>query len=322
MTQMLYTFAPLLKQTLWGGERLAAYKGLADAPGGVGESWEISALPGAESVLTNGPWAGRTLGELVASEGEALVGRACHAEHGSEFPLLVKFIDARLELSVQVHPGEEVARRRHGCSGKSEMWYVVDAAPGARLLDGFRREVSPADFARHVADCTLEEVLNSRTVQPGDLFYLPAGRVHSIGAGCLICEVQQTCDITYRIYDYGRVDAQGRPRPLHVDEAMEVIDFAPTAPLEVPVVADNEPALLVQTPHFGTSLYRLTESLTCDYSELDSFVLLVCTHGACTLTTGDEQVLLEQGHTVLVAAACHTLHIEPQGRAELLEVYV
>ncbi len=320
--QKLYTFSPLLKQTLWGGERLARFKGLPDAPASVGESWEISSLPGSVSVVANGYRAGTPLSEVLEAERDALVGRGCYAAYGNEFPLLVKFIDARLDLSVQVHPGEEVARLRHGCSGKSEMWYVVDAEPGARLLDGFNCPMTPEKLDGHVKNCTLEQVMHSVEVHPGDLFYLPAGRVHSIGAGCFVCEVQQASDITYRLYDYGRVDSEGRPRQLHIAEAMEVVDFTPTTRIERPVVTDNEPSPLVSTPFFDTALYRLTEPMTCDYSELDSFVLLMCTRGACRVTAGDEEVMLPQGGTLLVAAATNLVQLEPQGPAELMEVHV
>lgn len=320
--QNLFIFAPLLKQTLWGGRRLAAYKQLAEAPDTVGESWEVSGIAGSESVVCAGAASGLTLTELMQAMGPDLVGRENHRTCGGTFPLLLKFIDARRDLSVQVHPNDELAMRRHGCCGKSEMWYVVDGAPGARLLSGFCREVSPDEYAARVAAGTLPDVLRTYDVHPGDVYYLPAGRVHSIGAGCLVCEVQQSCDITYRIYDYGRTDAEGRPRPLHVEEAREAIDFRVVNEQVHPTVVDNVPSTLVQTPYFTTSLYRLTEPIICDYSELDSFVCLVCTAGVCQVTCGTEQLRLAAGHTVLVAARADGLTLTPEGRADVLEVYV
>lgn len=322
MQQNLFSFRPLLKQTLWGGCRIAAYKKLDDAPDGVGESWELSGIAGSESVVTCGPRAGKTLPELVAEMGAELLGAENYRTYGNEFPLLVKFIDARLDLSVQVHPDDALAACRHGCRGKSEMWYVVDCEPGSRLLSGFRCEVSADEYASRVADCTLPEVLRSCEVKPGDVFYLPAGRVHSIGAGCLVCEVQQSSDITYRIYDFGRTDARGCPRQLHVEEAREAIDFRVVPDENMPVVADNEPATLVQSPYFTTSAYRLTEPMECDYSELDSFVILICVSGACKVASGEESIRLEAGHTLLVAARCGGVTLCPDERAELLEVYV
>lgn len=322
MQQNLFTFRPLLKQTLWGGQRIAAYKKLTDAPEGVGESWELSGVPGQETVVACGPREGVTLTELLSEMQGDLLGADNFEACGGSFPLLVKFIDACQDLSVQVHPGDELAARRHGCRGKSEMWYVVDCLPGARLLSGFSRPVGADEYAARVADCTLPDVLRSHPVQKGDVFWLPAGRVHSIGAGCFVCEIQQSSDITYRIYDFGRTDAQGRPRQLHVEEARDALDFEVVPENGHPVVNDNEPATLVQSPYFTTSLYRLTEPMECDYSELDSFVILICTGGACVVESADERVRLEAGGTVLVAARCGGVTLRPEGRAELLEVYV
>lgn len=322
MQQNLFTFRPLLKQTLWGGQRIAAYKKLTGAPDGVGESWELSGIAGSETVVADGPFQGRTLTELLGEMQADLLGAENYRTCGGTFPLLIKFIDAHQDLSVQVHPDDELAARRHGCRGKSEMWYVVDCTPDAHLLSGFSREVSADEYVARVEAGTLPEVLQRYPVERGDVFYLPAGRVHSIGAGCLVCEVQQSSDITYRIYDYGRTDAQGRPRQLHVEEAREAINFRVTEGREHPDVADNEPAPLVQSPYFTTSLYRLTEPMECDYSELDSFVVLVCVGGACTVECGAERVRLETGTTLLAAARCSGLTLRPEGRAELLEVYV
>lgn len=322
MQQNLFTFRPLLKQTLWGGQRIAAYKRLADAPAGVGESWELSGVPGSETVVACGPRAGLTLTELLDEMRADLLGTDNYRTCGGSFPLLVKFIDACRDLSVQVHPDDELAARRHGCRGKSEMWYVVDCEPGARLLSGFSRQIDAGEYATRVADCTLPDVLRSHSVRKGDVFWLPAGRVHSIGAGCFVCEIQQSSDITYRIYDYGRTDAQGNPRTLHVEEAREAIRFEVAEENNAVAVNDNEPATLVRSPYFTTSLYRLTEPMECDYSELDSFVILVCTAGTCAVESGDERVRLEAGQTLLVTARCGGVTLRPESRAELLEVYV
>ena len=218
-------FHPILKQTLWGGERIIPYKELASGLSRVGESWELSGMPGSESVVAEGPWAGSTLSELIGRFGAELLGKANYARFGQEFPLLVKFIDAREDLSIQVHPDDELARKRHGKSGKCEMWYVLEAEPGASLLTGFSRPIAPAEYERRVADNTLTDVLNRQAIASGDVFYLPAGRVHSIGKGSFIVEIQQSSDITYRIYDFDRRDAAGNSRELHTELAREAIDF-------------------------------------------------------------------------------------------------
>jgi len=218
-------FHPILKQTLWGGERIIPYKELASELSRVGESWELSGMPGSESVVAEGPWTGSTLPELIGRFGAELLGKANYARFGQEFPLLVKFIDAREDLSIQVHPDDELARKRHGKSGKCEMWYVLEAEPGASLLTGFSRPIAPAEYERRVADNTLTDVLNRQAIASGDVFYLPAGRVHSIGKGSFIVEIQQSSDITYRIYDFDRRDAAGNSRELHTELAREAIDF-------------------------------------------------------------------------------------------------
>ena len=322
MKNNLFRFTDIFKETLWGGRRILPYKGFAVDKTLIGESWELSGIPGSESVVQGGAYDGLTLTQLVEEGGAALVGGENYARFGTKFPLLVKFIDAAQPLSVQVHPNDELALRRHGCPGKTEMWYVVDAAPGAYLLDGFSRRVTPDEYAARVADQTLPEVLRRYEVRPGDVYYLPAGRVHSIGAGCFICEIQQSSDVTYRIYDFGRTDSQGRPRQLHVEEAKEAIDYAVVPPEERRPVREDEPAELVRSPFFTTSAYRLTETMECDYSELDSFVILICTEGTCRVACGGESVTLTAGHTLLVAAEAEGVTLTPEGRATVLESYV
>ena len=318
----LFRFSDIFKETIWGGQRLLPFKGLQADSRKIGESWELSGVSGHESVVVGGPYEGLTLTELIDECGADLLGKDTWLRCGREFPLLVKFIDAADQLSVQVHPDDELARRRHGCLGKTEMWYVVDAAPGSSMLDGFSRRITPEEYERRVADHTLSEVLNRVEVSAGDCYFLPAGRVHSIGAGCFICEIQQSCDITYRIYDFGRVDSQGRQRELHVQQAREAISFAPTTPEQAVPVVPDVPAELVRASQFTTTLYRLTEPMTCDYSELDSFVILVCLKGCCRVTSGRDSVELTAGHTLLVAAAATDVVLAPDGEAELLETYV
>ena len=217
-------FNPLLKTSLWGGEKIARYKGIVTELSHVGESWELSGVEGRESVVAEGEFAGWALSQLVDRFRGALVGEHVFARYGNEFPLLVKFLDARQELSVQVHPDDELAQQRHGKRGKAEMWYVVETEGAVRLKCGFSQEMTPAEYDRRVADKTITDVLAEYALAPGDVFFLPAGRVHAIGRGAFIAEIQQTSDLTYRIYDYDRLDIDGKPCQLHTGMARDAID--------------------------------------------------------------------------------------------------
>lgn len=319
----LFTFSPIMKPTIWGGYDILRYKQMPADNQRIGESWELSAVPGSESVVAEGPYSGYTLPALVDTLQESLLGKENYARFKGQFPLLVKFIDACDDLSVQVHPGDALAEARHHCSGKSEMWYIVKANPEARLYSGFSFPLTPEEYERRVEECTLPDVLQCYQVHEGDVFYQPAGRVHSIGAGCFICEIQQSSDITYRIYDYGRKDQNGHMRQLHLAEAREAIDYSAHTDAFTPDVRLNEPIELLNTPYFSTCFYDLDESMFCDYSELDSFVILVCIQGVCKIRTGEEELLLKEGHTILVAASCPGLSIEPiDGEVKLIECFV
>ena len=259
----MYKFQPILKSTIWGGEKIVPYKHIASDQKQVGESWELSGVKGNESVVAGGPEAGTTLPGLIARHGAALLGKANAARFGQEFPLLIKFIDARQDLSIQVHPNDALAWERHKSKGKTEMWYVVDADKGARLRSGFAKQVTPAQYEASVADNTITDLLAEYEIHPGDLFFLPAGRVHSIGAGAFIAEIQQTSDITYRIYDFNRKDADGNTRELHTELAKGAIDYTvlPDYRTHYQKAQDRE-VELVSCPYFTTSLYDLTEAQT------------------------------------------------------------
>ena len=220
----MYKFKPILKSMLWGGDKIIPYKGIVSDAKSVGESWEISGVKENESVVAEGPDAGMLLPELIKRDGAALLGKANLERFGEEFPLLIKFIDARQDLSIQVHPNDEQAWERHQSKGKTEMWYVVDADPGSSLRSGFAKQVTPEEYEASIADNTITDLLAEYDIKAGDLFFLPAGRIHSIGAGAFIAEIQQTSNITYRIYDFNRVDANGNPRELHTEQSKAVID--------------------------------------------------------------------------------------------------
>ena len=318
-------FEPILKQTLWGGEKIIPFKHLNETLTNVGESWEVSAVEGSESVVSYGPDKGMTLPEMVRHYKEELVGEANYARFGDKFPLLIKFIDAKLDLSIQVHPDDALAKKRHNSFGKNEMWYVISADPGAKLISGFSQEITPKEYKERVHDGTFAEVLQSCPIQPGDVFYVPAGRVHGIGAGAFVAEIQQTSDITYRIYDYNRKDKNGKTRELHTTQAVDAINFSDVQD-DFRTAYDrvqNEPVEVVACPYFTTSVYDMTEEITCDYSELDSFVIFICTEGACRLRDNEEhEVTLQAGETVLLPATTQNVTIVPDQHVKLLETYV
>ena len=300
---LIFRFKPIYKTVLWGGERIASYKGVDTGQPHVGESWEISAVPGKESVVADGPCAGMSITSLIARYGAELMGKKVNARFGGQFPLLVKLIDAQLDLSVQVHPDDAMARRRHGCMGKNEMWYIIDTAPGALIGAGLRRSVRPDEFADLVTKGEVMDVVAMHRSQPGDVFYLPAGRIHTIGSGNLLAEIQLSSDITYRVYDFGRRDADGRLRELHVDLACEALDYR----VHDDYVrhydrSEPGPTPLVSTPEFDVSQVVVAGQPVV-LGDVDSFRVVMCVAGEATLTAGTEQARLRQGQTALVAAA-------------------
>ena len=313
-------FEPFLRPMIWGGEKIAAYKGVETSVRSIGESWELSGVAGHESIVAEGPCKGVSLPELIDRYGAELVGKSNYERFGNEFPLLVKFIDAREDLSIQVHPDDRLAWERHKSKGKTEMWYVVDADKGARLRSGFAKQVTPAQYEASVEDNTITDILAEYEIHPGDLFFLPAGRVHSIGAGAFIAEIQQTSDITYRIYDFNRKDADGNTRELHTELAKGAIDYTvlPDYRTKYEHVQDRETEL-VSCPYFTTSLCDLTAPLTLDYAALDSFVVVICVEGKGMIAddSGNEMPI-HQGETVLLPATVKSLRIVPEGKLKML----
>ncbi len=306
-------FAPLLMSLVWGGEKIAPYKGVETAQKNIGESWEISAVPGKETLVSEGRYAGRSITSLAEEFKGALLGEKVYAATGAQFPLLIKFIDAKADLSIQVHPNDALAAVRHnGSKGKTEMWYVVDADKDAHLLSGLSQAITPAEYERRVADDSITEVLARYNVAPGDVFFLPAGRIHAICSGCFIAEIQQTSDITYRIYDYGRLGLDGKPRQLHTEQAKDAIDYTVYPDYRTAYApALNQEVKLVSCPYFTTSLWDLNQSVRKDLSGLDSFVVVMCLAGEATLATEESQVIVRQGETVLVPATAQFLSLTP-----------
>jgi mannose-6-phosphate isomerase len=319
---MMYKFKPLLKQTLWGGNKIIAFKHLDLQMEHVGESWEVSGIKGCESVVAGGPDEGKGLNQLVHEQKGLLVGKENYERFGDEFPLLIKFIDAHQNLSIQVHPDDETARRHGKGHGKTEMWYVLKSASGAQLYNGLRQHITPETYKQMVEDGTITNALAHYTVHEGDVFFIPAGRIHSIGAGAFVAEIQQTSDVTYRIYDFKRKDKDGNYRELHTEKAAEAIDYTVHENYRTyyePM--QDEGVQLIACPHFTTAVYDLNDPMTIDYSELDSFVLFIGLQGFCELTDDSgSTVTLSEGETVLLPAV--TRNVKVDGTIEFLETYV
>ena len=317
----MYKFEPLLKQTLWGGDKIIPFKHLNTQTERVGESWEISGVKDNETIVANGPDKGKSLNQLVSEQKAKLVGEENYLRFGDEFPLLIKFIDARQDLSIQVHPNDETARRQGKSRGKTEMWYTLESAPSAHLFNGLKKKITPEEYERMVADDTIVDALARYEVKEGDVFFIPAGRIHAIGSGCFVAEIQETSDVTYRIYDYKRKDKDGNYRELHTKEAAQSIDYTVLPNYRAgyePIL--NEGVQLVECPYFTTAVYDLTEPMTLDYSELDSFVILIAVKGEGTIKANGEEMTFKMGDTILLPATTNEVKIE--GEVKFLETYV
>jgi mannose-6-phosphate isomerase len=318
----LIKFEPLLKQTIWGGDKIIPFKHLTTNLDHVGESWEISGVTGNETIVKNGEFKGRSLNEVVSEKKGELIGTDNYKHFGNEFPLLIKFIDARQDLSIQVHPTDEIAHKQGKKRGKTEMWYIMNSEPGAKLRSGLKKQITPEEYKEMVANNTICDAIAEYEVKEGDCFFLPAGRIHSIGAGCFLAEIQQTSDVTYRIYDFNRKDKNGNYRELHTKEAAECINYKVINNYRKEYVPQiNQGVSMVHCPYFNTAVYDLTEPMTLDYSELDSFVILICVKGNGIITdeNGFEETF-NAGETVLVPATNNILKV--RGTVKFLETYI
>ena len=318
-------FEPLLKSIVWGGDKIVPYKGIESTAKNVGESWELSAVKGNESIVANGEFAGRNIVELIKEFKSDLLGEKVYAESGDTFPILVKFIDARDDLSIQVHPDDELAAARHnGSKGKTEMWYVVKADEGAHLMSGMSQQITPEEYVRRIEENTITDVLCDYDVKEGDVFFLPAGRVHSIGRGCFIAEIQQTSDITYRIYDFGRLGLDGKPRELHVEQSKDAVDYSVLDDYKTSYTSElNKPVSLVECNYFKTHLLELSEAVEIPVKANDSFMIVICLEGAGRLTDSNGYSLeLKQGETVLVPASIESVSLIPADTIKLLTCFV
>ncbi|MBR6758432.1 MAG: class I mannose-6-phosphate isomerase [Bacteroidaceae bacterium] len=317
-------FKEIYKTPIWGGNKIAAFKGKNIDLASVGESWEISAVEGDVSIVANGEDAGKSLQELVERDGERLMGEHVARYFGTTFPLLVKFIDAHDNLSIQVHPDDELARRRHNSFGKTEMWYVISAEPDAGLYSGLAQAITPDEYMQRVDDNTIMEVLQFHNVKADDVFYLPSGRIHAIGRGVFIAEIQQTSNVTYRIYDYNRIGNDGRPRELHTEYARDAIDYKLYDDLKTQYAPrKNDAVELVDCPYFTTSLLDLDRVTNRPVAIYDSFVVYVCMQGSVRIEANNGTwVELVQGETCLVPAEIESVTLTPSPHVKMLESYV
>lgn len=315
-------FDPILMQRLWGGTRLHEVLGKPDRGAGIGESWELSGVPAAVSVVSNGPYSGNDLNTLIGTYGAELLGTLVLERFGGEFPVLIKFIDAREDLSIQLHPDDALARRRHNSFGKTEMWYIMDADPGSSLIVGFNRDVQPREYQEALAEGRLTELLHYEPVSEGDAYFINAGKIHAIGGGILLAEIQQTSDVTYRVYDFDRRDAQGKLRELHTEQALEAMDFKQRD--DFCLTYDRTATggqVLADTPYFTTHFLHLTADTQKDLSDRDSFTVLVCVDGTTEVVLKDGRAQVRRGETILIPACAEALTLRTKG-CKLLEVHL
>ncbi|MCC8359206.1 type I phosphomannose isomerase catalytic subunit [Salinimicrobium sediminilitoris] len=315
-------FEPILKEKIWGGNKLKQILHKPSTSENTGESWEISGVKGDISVVENGPLKGQSLNDLLERYKERLLGKRNFKKFGEEFPLLIKFIDAKTELSVQLHPHDSIARERHNSFGKTEMWYIMQADEGAEINVGFKKSISEAEYLEHLNSGRITELLNFEKVQKGDSFFINTGKVHAIGAGVLLAEIQQTSDITYRIYDWDRVDSEGNSRELHTDLALDAIDFERKEDFKMEYSREeNSSTNIANCEYFTTNFLPVKGSITKDYSDLDSFVIFMCVSGEAEISIEGNSEKVFQGQTLLIPAENSEVKITANG-AELLEVYV
>jgi mannose-6-phosphate isomerase len=317
-------FKTIFKDKIWGGEKIKTILGKDFSPlPNCGETWEISGVEGNISEVKNGDLAGKDLVSLIEEYKDQLVGKKVYKQFGNEFPLLIKFIDANDDLSIQVHPDDQLAKERHNSFGKTEMWYILQADIGAKLNTGFNRQLDEATYLKHLHTNTLNEILNFESVKAGDVFFLPAGRVHYIGKGVCLAEIQQTSDITYRIYDFDRTDDKGNKRELHTEQALAAIDYKYYGEYKTHYsLQPNQVAPLVKCQYFTTGLLELDHPVARDYSQLDSFIIYICIEGELSLKYGEDSLKIRKGDSVLLPAVLKTVSLLPSGPSKVLEVYI
>lgn len=297
-------FAPILHERIWGGEKLHSVLGKEKKDIPIGESWEISTVPGSVSVVSNGDLQGENLQDLINTHKEDFVGKKVFEKYGTNFPLLIKFIDAKTDLSVQLHPNDELAQKRHNSFGKEEMWYIMQADESSNLMFGFTKKLTKDEYKEHLKNNTLPEVLQYEKPKKGEVYYIPTGRVHAIGGGVLLAEIQQSSDITYRLYDWDRKDKNGNGRELHTDLALEAIDFKVPKSFKTDYkIEKNEITSIVEGPYFSTSVLELDSHKKIQKDNKDSFTIYMCVEGEVAFITGSVMLEVKKGESVFIPAA-------------------
>ncbi len=315
-------FKPILKERLWGGTKLKDVLGKPITSNITGESWELSGVEGDISEVGNGPLEGKTLKQLIMSHGDKLLGKSVIERFGKDFPILIKFIDAKQDLSIQLHPNDQLAKERHNSFGKTEMWYIMDADPGANLIVGFNRDVDKKEYVHSLENDTLLDLLNYEEVMEGDTFFINTGKIHAIGAGVLLAEIQQTSDITYRVFDFNRKDKNGNYRELHTELALDAIDYTKKEDFKVTYPnLENKTNPMVDCPYFKTNFLTLTQDLHQSVTDRDSFTIFMCVGGEAEIASEAGNAHIRKGETLLVPACSNSIHITTSG-AKLLEVTI
>ena len=319
----LIKFTPILKEKIWGGKKLTTILNKVSNKEAIGESWEISDVKNEVSVVSNGVLKGATLTSLISDYKSDLMGVKVYNHFRNNFPLLIKFIDAKEALSIQLHPNDALAKQRHNSFGKTEMWYVMQADEKANLIAGFNKQISPKEYVDHLKNKTLTTVLNFDEVQKGDVYFIPSGRVHAIGAGVMLAEIQQTSDVTYRIYDWDRQDSEGVSRELHTEEALDAIDFSVKKSYKTDYSKNqNTASEVVKCPYFTTNILPLEGSVALNHSQKDSFVIYMCVEGCVEFQYKNQVEKLQIGETILVPNCINHLTITSKETSVLLEVYI
>jgi mannose-6-phosphate isomerase len=312
-------FEPILKERIWGGEKLKTLLHKPITSNITGESWELSTVEGDVSIVANGEWKGKSLTELINSFPDEILGTAVHIRFGKQFPLLFKYLDAREDLSIQVHPNDELAKKRHNSFGKTEMWYIMQADDNARIIVGFKENSNADAYLENLKNKTLLSILDDVQVQSGDVFFLETGTVHAIGAGLVVAEIQQTSDITYRLYDFDRVDANGNTRELHVDLALEAINYNKVETKKSYTNKSNQSNTVVDCPYFTTNYIPLDGAISVSKSR-ESFTVYMCVEGSFEIEYNNSKTQYIKGDTVLIPAAMNAFILN--GKASILEIYI
>jgi mannose-6-phosphate isomerase len=322
MTLYPLKFRPILKERLWGGTKLKDVLGKPIVSDITGESWELSTVKGDVSVISNGSFESKSLQDLIESNGEELLGKSVVERFGKEFPILIKFIDAKQDLSIQLHPNDELAKERHDSFGKTEMWYIMDADPKAELIVGFNKDVTKEEYAESIDNDTLLDLLNYEQVKEGDTFFINTGKIHAIGAGVMLAEIQQTSDVTYRVFDFNRKDKEGNLRELHTELALDAVDYEKKDDFKVSYNHDlNKVSEMVDCPYFKTNFIQLTENLELDTTKRDSFTIFMCVSGEVVIKTTEGVVSIKKGETALLPAITKKISLQSKG-VKLLEVTI